>query len=311
MFHLKKKKQTQTHWDKLASEDWVRDFHRKTWGGIPQIAQNHNYLVTKNPDYYWIDYLRDRYFPGGDAGHVLSLGCGEGHIERLFKERGYRFESITGIDLSEACISVAKQKAREVALASTIEYIVSDLDHYVPAEQKYNFIIFFHSLHHVTALEQLLSGCARALLPGGILMANEFVGPSRFQWTSEQLREANALFRMLPPELRLDLAQNKTKEEIRPLPVEEMIRHDESEAVRSAEIETVLKRYFDMVEERTWGGTLNNLIFENTAGNYDAHNAYHSAIVSLLIHHENVLIEHNILPSDFKVFLARPKPYLR
>jgi hypothetical protein len=75
--------------------------------------------------------------------------------------------------------------------------------------------------------------------------------------------------------------------------------------VRSGEIEDLVKASFDVFEEWNWGGTLNHLIFQNIAGNFDLGNPYHRSIVELLIHHENVMIRERVLPSDFKVFLAR------
>ncbi len=299
--------QTQNHWDKLASDETKRDFTRKSWGGLSQISRNHNFLITDDPDYYWIDYMRAKYFPDGHAGDTLSLGCGEGFIERLFKEHGFVFDSVTGVDLSEKCVEVAAQRAQEIELAPDINYIAANLNEYALPEQTYDFIFFFHSLHHVRALEQLLESCAKALKPGGVMMVNEFVGPSRFQWTDEQLRLANEIFRLLPEDLRYDLQNNNIKTEIKRFSVEEMIQHDESEAVRSAEIESVLRKYFNIVEEKNWGGTLNNLILENTAGDYDPVNPYHNAIADLLVHHENYLIKNNLIPSDFKFFIAKPK----
>lgn len=73
-----RKKKTKHFWDKLASEEVKKDFAKRSWGGINKVALNHNYLVTGDRNYYWIDYMRDKYFKEGYAGHVLSLGCGEG-----------------------------------------------------------------------------------------------------------------------------------------------------------------------------------------------------------------------------------------
>ncbi|MDG2045626.1 MAG: class I SAM-dependent methyltransferase [Halioglobus sp.] len=304
---LKSLIKSKSHWDNLASPESKKDFNNKSWGGVAQVAQNHNYLITGDQNYYWIDYLKDRYFDQGNAGHTLSIGCGEGYIERLFKERGFSFDSVTGIDLSKKCTEAAQKRAEEIQLAPHIEYITADLNNFVLPERKFDFIFFFHSLHHVEALEKLLENCAQALAPDGILMVNEFVGPTRFQWTKEQLREANKLFKFLPAELRLDLNANKEKMEIKTFTVEEMISIDESEAVRSAEIEVVLKAFFNIVEEKNWGGTLTNLIFDNTAGNFDSKNEYHNSIANLLVHHENILIEKGLFPSDFKFFIGKPK----
>ena len=84
-----------------------------------------------------------------------------------------------------------------------------------------------------------------------------------------------------------------------------MVAHDPSESVRSGEIERLVKACFDVTHEWNWGGTLNHLLFQNIAANFDPANASHRSIIELLIHHENVLIRDGLLPSDFKVFLAR------
>lgn len=299
--------QTKGHWDQLACESTKRNFNERAWGGVASIHLNHNYLTTGDPNYYWVDYLKDKYFKDGNAGNVLSLGCGEGFIERLFKQHGFNFESITGIDLSEKCIEAAKQRALDEKIAPKITYFCANLNEFNLPAKSYNFIFFFHSLHHIESLENILSACANALLPDGLLMINEFVGPSRFQWTDQQLKEANKVFKMLPEYLRYDLQYKVTKQEIVRPSIKEMKTHDPSEAVRSSEIERILKQYFDILEEKNWGGTINNLVFQNTAGNFNLANPYHNTIVDLLIHHENVLIAHNILPSDFKFFMAKPK----
>ena len=140
------------------------------------------------------------------------------------------------------------------------------------------------------------------------MMVNEFVGPSRFQWTDLQLEHADALLGLLPEELRVDLVNGGLKVENRRPTIEEMIETDPSESVRSAEIESVMADHFEILEEACWGGTINNLLFMDIAGNFDPANAHHKSIVELLIHHENALIREGVLPSDFKLFVVRPRP---
>jgi SAM-dependent methyltransferase len=168
-------------------------------------------------------------------------------------------------------------------------------------------VYFFQSLHHIEALEHVLQQCRQALRPSGLLLVNEFVGPSRFQWTPQQIDMANALLGLIPKELRRDLSDGGLKTGVVRPSVEHMIRSDPSESVRSGEIERLVKQYFEVVGEWNWGGTLNHLVFQNIAGNFNPQNAFHQAIVELLIHHENALISAGVLPSDFKVFLARQR----
>lgn len=298
---------TAMHWDRLTSTDFFRDFNRRNWGGIAQIHQNHNYVTTGRRDHYWVDYLKDKYFPDGEVGDLLAMGCGEGRIERIFQEHGLRFSSVTGFDISPSCIEAAQRLAEECELAPRVTYRQVDLNDHELEPDSCDFISFFHSLHHIEALERVLASCHAALRSGGLMMVNEFVGPSRFQWTDLQLEKADELLALLPEPLRHDLENGGLKERNRRPTIEEMIETDPSESVRSAEIETVLQEHFEIVEESHWGGTINNLLFASIAGNFDPDNPYHNAIIELLIHHENTLIREGLLPSDFKLLMVRPR----
>jgi SAM-dependent methyltransferase len=299
-----------SQWDRQASPDFRRDFSRRSWTGIAEIHLNHNFRVSGDRNVYWITWLKDKYFQDRSAGDALSLGCGDGHLDRIFKNCGFDFRSLTGIDVSPKSIERAREQMAVTQPAPTVNYLVRDLNSEPLPAGPFDFIYFFQSLHHIEQLEFVLRQCAQVLKPGGLLMVNEFVGPSRFQWTAVQKAMATTLINLLPAEIRVDLLHQdgRLKESVVAPTVEEMAYGDDpSEAVRSGDIESVLASYFEVIEQKNWGGTLNYLVFENIAGNFDTSNPYHRTIVELLIHHENVLIDAGILPSDFRVLLARPR----
>src|SRR5438309_1967825 len=152
-----------SHWAQLASEAFVHDLDRISWSGIPQVHLNHNYLITGTRETYWVEWMRERFFAGGDAGDVLSMGCGAGHLDRIFKRCGFRFRSFTGIDISQEAIDRARALAEEINLAPEIRYLAADLNHCELPPQSFDFIYFFQSLHHIEALEHVLGQCQRAL----------------------------------------------------------------------------------------------------------------------------------------------------
>ena len=98
---------------------------------------------------------------------ALSLGCGAGHLDRIFKRCGFRFRSLTGIDISEGAVDQARALAAQISLAPKVEYLAADLNHYEFPPRSFDFIYFFQSLHHIEALEQVLTQCQRALRPEG------------------------------------------------------------------------------------------------------------------------------------------------
>jgi SAM-dependent methyltransferase len=190
-------KQVASQWSRLASEAFVRDLDRISWSGIPQVHLNHNYLITGTRDAYWVEWMRERFFPGGYAGDRCPLVAEQG-IWIGSSSAAFRFRSFTGIDISEGAIERARTLADEIGLAPTIRYVAADLNGYELPPRSYDFIYFFQSLHHIEALEHVLGQCQRALRPDGFLMVNEFVGPSRFQWTARQAEMPNALTSLLP-----------------------------------------------------------------------------------------------------------------
>ena len=159
-----------SRWSGLASDAFVHDLERISWTGIPQVHLNHNYLTTGSREAYWVDWMRERFFPGGHAGDVLSLGCGAGHLDRILKQHGFIFRSFTGVDISGQAIERARALADEIGLAPAIRYAAADLNHIELPALSFDFIYFFQSLHHIEALEHVLGQCERALRPDGLLL---------------------------------------------------------------------------------------------------------------------------------------------
>jgi len=50
-------------WDRLTSDAFTRDLARHSWTGLPSVHASHNYLVSGDRNIYWIDWVRDQYFP--------------------------------------------------------------------------------------------------------------------------------------------------------------------------------------------------------------------------------------------------------
>lgn len=292
-------------WDQVASGGLKEFLTNRTWSAIPQTGTNQNRLITGSSSCSWKDYFKDTYFPDGRSITALSMGCGDGSFERELKERGLNFKSLTGIDISDACIEKAAFDARAVGLADEVNYFVADLNQVKLPENKFDLIFFFHSLHHVANLEYVLKTCRSALKDDGVFMANEYVGASRFQWTDGQIGYANEILNELPSELKFDHLLNKQKDCVVRINVEDLIAGDPSEAVRSGDIDALIKSIFTVVEEKNCGGTVTYLVFDGIASNFKPDHPEHSAIINAIIDKENALLDQNRIKSDFKFYVAR------
>src|SRR6185503_5240411 len=97
--------------------------------------------------------------------------------------------------------------------------------------------------------DSCLSATAAALRPGALVYFDEYVGPSRAEWSTAQVREAAELFLRLPAGVR----RSRRLE----LPVD---WRDPTEAVRSSGILAAVARHFRILERRDYGGNFLSVI---------------------------------------------------
>jgi SAM-dependent methyltransferase len=215
---------------------------------------------------------------------------------------------VHAIDISQGAIESARRTAEEAGLAAHIDYEVGDINKMEFSPSTYDLIVAMSSIHHVSELEKMFAQCARALKPGGLLFMDEYVGPSRFQTPFEIRVLIDGLLKTLPARYRRNLFTNDgaTKDEYIPSTVEQMISIDPSEAVRSAEIMTVLRGHFDVLEYRPYGGGIQHQLFSGIMGNFDPENKEDVALLNAVSDLEISLENIGAAPSDFAAVVARP-----
>ena len=132
----------------------------------------------------------------------------------------------------------------------------------------------------------------------------DFVGPSRFQWTEDQVAIVNGLLGALHPGF---LAGGVRSEFARPT-VEDMTRDHPHVAVRSGEILGLVKDRFEVEYERPFHGTLLHSIYPllNQALANRANPAFDS-VVNMLNYLEDLLIRKGVLGADFVMMICRHK----
>lgn len=129
-------------------------------------------------------------------------------------------------------------------------------------------------------------------------MFNEYIGPTRFQWTEQQLRLANQLLALLPASHRRRAGSGEPLERIERLTVEEMIAIDPTEAVDSEAI----------MPKLDYGGTLMQLLLNDLMHNFDTADETQAALLRMMFLFERTLVESGVLRSDFAYVVARPLP---
>lgn len=203
-------------------------------------------------------------------------------------------------------MELARQLALQHGIADRVSYVVADLNDHRFEPQKYDAALASMAVHHIRDLEHFFSQVQQALKPGALFIVNEFVGPNQFQWTDAQMKLADDLLNRIPERYRRSLVSGHIKVRVTRQPIANMNAVDPTEAIRSADIIPLMRRYFDMVEQVDYGGTLLNLILEEIAGNFKDTDE-DLAILTPLFEAERKYIQTGVLSSDFTLLVARSR----
>ncbi len=233
--------QSATYWDRqnVAPEEDVR-----YWLGVLPIRQDVNRRLSGDPETLGIRHFLDSFSDRWPLARALSVGCGAGELERGVVGLG-AVASMDGIDVSSSSLDLARQLAAEEGLEQRIAYFESDalswLERKIAEDDGYDLIFFHGCLHHFEALEPIIDATARLLhkQPGSMFFIDEYIGPSRNEWTEETLGYAAGLFGRIPPQYR------RTPHVWPPIAME-----DPTEMIRSSEIESVVRQRLDV--QRYW-----------------------------------------------------------
>lgn len=216
------------------------------WMAKPAVRDYINNAIGEGEPLWPIHWLRSKY-PNGFR-RALSIGCGSGNFEHGLIEWNV-CEAVDAFDGAIYSLHTANERARASGWANRLHFFAADFNRPALPRAKYDVVFFNQSLHHVARLERLFAAVMRTLKPDGIIFLDEYVGPSRHEWTPRLLAFQQAVYALLPKEWR-------RVPRLSP-PVE---LADPSEAIRSSEIVRQLGVGYDVIARRDYGGTLLSVI---------------------------------------------------
>lgn len=287
-FYMTKKQRIQRTWE-------TSGIPPTNWRSVPRILKRHNFLITGDPSVEFPDYVCQKYFSNKNSLRAVSPGCGIGLQEIKFAQYPC-FRLIEAFDTSRQSIRQALEKVKSLGLTN-IRFFVEDVNRFNFGLSTYDMILFNGSLHHFEKLETLLLRAQKALTPEGLLIVNEYVGPSRFQWNEKQLRVANFLLKKIPAEYRKKWNSKMIKKKQYRPGVLRMILYDPSEAVESENILPLLQRHFKTLEIKNLGGNLLRLILKDIAHHFMNEDEKANELLDDLFAAEDEFLKEN--PSDF------------
>jgi ubiquinone/menaquinone biosynthesis C-methylase UbiE len=119
-----------------------------------------------------------RRVPVQEHAHVLDAACGTGIVARLLCAQVPRPRQVTGLDLNEGMLAVARQLGDEAGLG--IEWRQGDLCALPFGDAEFDLVVCQQGLQFVADKPKALREMCRVLMPGGHLALNVFGAPSRF-----------------------------------------------------------------------------------------------------------------------------------
>ena len=159
----------------------------------PPIAAYRNELITGNPAVTWLEFIRNTF---GKRSSALSVGVGTGWIEQELLKMDL-VGSLEIMDLSKSALDEAIRRTQAVGRAIDVSAFVGDCNFIELQPERYDLIVCHSILHHVINLEHVLHQLNAALKVGGVLVVDEYVGPSRWQWPRETCSFVNAIMTQL------------------------------------------------------------------------------------------------------------------
>jgi ubiquinone/menaquinone biosynthesis C-methylase UbiE len=240
--------------------------------------------------------LRTRTDPGDT---ILSVGCGGAGKERALARR-LPDRHFVGIDIAEEILAVTRETIAAEGIDNlTLEF--GDFNDLQLDAGRFRAILGLGAVHHVEALETFWSGCARGLTSDGVVLAQEYVGPDRFQWTDAQIEAGDQALAELVP------SEHKVRHQAVKRPsVDYMVNVDPSEAVRSSELVPTCQDAGFLIEGFAGAGcALIQPVLMGQIHTFDPQNWSHNRVLTQLFELEDELMRGGVVGDDFAMFVAR------
>ena len=128
----------------------------------------HNYDRLNRIMSFGLDCRWRRHAVRGLNGTVLDVACGTGDMVVELQKQGC---TVTGIDLSDEMLAVARQKA------PTATYMIADAEHLPFEDESFDAVTCAFGVRNFVHLEKGLSEMLRVLKPGGCMVILELATP--------------------------------------------------------------------------------------------------------------------------------------
>lgn len=287
-FNLNKTKRAKTAFNHIKIQ-------AANWWIIPKVKQRWLERITGDPKVSIEEFTVSRFLKNKQNLTMLSLGSGECATELIFAKYP-NFKQITCTDIAEKRLDIGKKSAEKQNLTNII-FKIKDANKRVESEEKFDVVYFRASLHHFKSIDTLLGNQIKQLLkPDGLLIIDEYVGPSRLQFPKHQIKAINEAIKIIPKPLRQRYKLTWYKNKVSGPGLLRMIMADPSECVDSASIIPALRNHYETVYEVGYGGNILTLALKDIAQHFTISQPENDKILQHLFDYEDKYLKKH--PSD-------------
>lgn len=245
------------------------------------------------------------------GGRVLrrgvSIGAGIGNKEMRFVRLGL-VERFDLFELSSARVEKGRALAEDLGLGGQVSFHQADGFSAIEPESV-DLVHWNNSLHHMLDVREAVRWSRRVLVPGGIFFLDDFVGPTRFQWSDRALAVATGARAILPGRYLKDPQSPPAEPRYLPIKVRRpapgrIARQDPSEAADSEAILPAVREIFPEADIQRTGGLVYHVALATILHNFDEEVPDDLSLLNLLLELDTACLRDPELESPYATALA-------
>ncbi|MGJ3249117.1 MAG: class I SAM-dependent methyltransferase [Elainellaceae cyanobacterium] len=268
-------KKIDAHWSNVTKKTSESKNLKLRWWQSPHIIKHINRVVCGEPipgfSQGLINIVKARAGRSIPFMKGISVGGGNGQKEIDLIKQGI-VEYFDIYELSQTRISVGRELAKKQLVADKVQFIYGDAFERAAEPEKYEFVHWNNSLHHMFDVDKALKWSKTVLKQGGLFYMDDFVGASRFQWPDEQLEVATKVRCAFQQSKYLSNPNAQTSflptDVTRP-DKEKLVQSDPSEAADSDRIIDAIYQHFPNAEIKNTGGVIYHLALSDMLHNFN------------------------------------------
>jgi SAM-dependent methyltransferase len=221
----------------------------------------------------------------------VSVGCGTGSKEFRLLEAGI-VDHFDLFELSRERIATGRRRAAAIGLERRVHFHHADAFAREIPEGSYDLVHWNNALHHMLDVRKALEWSHSVLQKGGVIVMDDFVGPSRFQWSSLNLEVASSFRSLLPSRLlRHSSGEGFLRTQLKRKTIRQMIDMDPSEAADSERILPNLSEIFPGAKIVLTGGAIYHLGMSGIYANLDLSNEEDQRVLQFALLLDDTMIQ--------------------